>query len=418
VGEYVSPTRLDICAGIASQDMPSKLLGTPFSEQQAAPGENFLSRFVAGKTYPTISTSNVALRPQYSSEEIDALAAIVSAERGSINKSQGSTAVSEAISRVALPSGSMRASLFDLGRLSQQDTAQGQMNNLMSLPSHSAALNVQSALLAARMAEEQETLALYLQQRQKASIGLHLEQLRRMNAASFLYGSGVTAPSVAYNHLDSVLSAQHSRMSVASDLAHAQQLLRAQFNAGAVLPTPGALTSSQGTISNLLSATNKRGSDAFADDLLINHRSGELQPLSRKSRKTMQYADAKEHVRSPADSGVDEEGLYESDDEKSGHRFRAYQFEQWTEKFQELCDFRKVRGHCQVPHTFKDNPSRKLSKCSGTFGPTLLILFVLPYSSSLGQATTLSIQAQDRRSDVYHDRPTCQASRGHRVYLG
>lgn len=357
----VSTTRFDSAAGIVSQGMASKLRLSPFFERQEVPGESNVSGFGAGKANPIVSTQNVGLGPKYSSEELqismDALAAIVSAERGSKSKSQGSAALSEAISRVALPPSSMRPSLFELGRLSQQEGAQAQLNNIMSLPSHSAALNVQSALIA-RMAEEQETLALYLQQRQKASIGLQLEQLRRMNAASFLYGSGVVSPSAAaLNHLDSVLSAQHSRISVASDLAHAQQLLRAQLNAGAVNPVPGALSSSPGSVSDLLLRTNKRGSDTISEEGLNNCRSEDLQPLSKKTRKIMQYAAAKDHARSPADSGVDEEGLYESDEEKSGHRFRAYQFEQWTEKFQELCDFRKIRGHCQVPHTFKDNPS-------------------------------------------------------------
>jgi hypothetical protein len=38
-------------------------------------------------------------------------------------------------------------------------------------------------------------------------------------------------------------------------------------------------------------------------------------------------------------------------------RFRPYQAEQWTEKFEELCEFRKVNGHAAVPHTYKENPS-------------------------------------------------------------
>ena len=35
----------------------------------------------------------------------------------------------------------------------------------------------------------------------------------------------------------------------------------------------------------------------------------------------------------------------DDDDSCKGQRFRAYQFEQWTEKFRELCDFRKAKGH-------------------------------------------------------------------------
>jgi len=44
-------------------------------------------------------------------------------------------------------------------------------------------------------------------------------------------------------------------------------------------------------------------------------------------------------------------------DEDAANRFRPYQAEQWTEKFQELLDFKKERGHCCVPHTFDENPS-------------------------------------------------------------
>jgi hypothetical protein len=47
--------------------------------------------------------------------------------------------------------------------------------------------------------------------------------------------------------------------------------------------------------------------------------------------------------------------LLDEDDDK-GERFRDYQSKQWSEKFQELVVFKKERGHCCVPHTFKANP--------------------------------------------------------------
>jgi hypothetical protein len=31
--------------------------------------------------------------------------------------------------------------------------------------------------------------------------------------------------------------------------------------------------------------------------------------------------------------------------------------EQWTEKFEELVQFRQTKGHCCVPHTYKENPA-------------------------------------------------------------
>ena len=36
-------------------------------------------------------------------------------------------------------------------------------------------------------------------------------------------------------------------------------------------------------------------------------------------------------------------------------RFRPYQSGQWSEKFEELCEYRKTHGHCLVPHTYHQN---------------------------------------------------------------
>lgn len=38
-------------------------------------------------------------------------------------------------------------------------------------------------------------------------------------------------------------------------------------------------------------------------------------------------------------------------------KFRAYQAENWTEKFEELLQFRDVNGHCLVPNCHPDNPA-------------------------------------------------------------
>ena len=38
-------------------------------------------------------------------------------------------------------------------------------------------------------------------------------------------------------------------------------------------------------------------------------------------------------------------------------RFRPYQSSQWSDRFQELIDFSKSKGHCCVPHTYKENPA-------------------------------------------------------------
>jgi hypothetical protein len=42
-------------------------------------------------------------------------------------------------------------------------------------------------------------------------------------------------------------------------------------------------------------------------------------------------------------------------EEDEARRFRPYQAEQWSEKFDELCQFKKEKGHCCVPHTYKEN---------------------------------------------------------------
>lgn len=45
----------------------------------------------------------------------------------------------------------------------------------------------------------------------------------------------------------------------------------------------------------------------------------------------------------------------DSNDELKDVRFREYQAEIWSEKFEDLCEFRRQYGHCHVPHTFTDN---------------------------------------------------------------
>jgi hypothetical protein len=43
--------------------------------------------------------------------------------------------------------------------------------------------------------------------------------------------------------------------------------------------------------------------------------------------------------------------------EDAARPFRPYQEEQWSEKFEELCEFKKNKGHCVVPHTYTANPA-------------------------------------------------------------
>jgi Helicase associated domain len=54
-------------------------------------------------------------------------------------------------------------------------------------------------------------------------------------------------------------------------------------------------------------------------------------------------------------------GGFDGDDELNGsdsnheRRFRPYQAGQWSEKYEELCDYRQKMGHCLVPHTYTEN---------------------------------------------------------------
>ena len=43
--------------------------------------------------------------------------------------------------------------------------------------------------------------------------------------------------------------------------------------------------------------------------------------------------------------------------EKIGLRFRSYQAENWTEKYEELLNYRLAYGHCLVPNSYPSNPS-------------------------------------------------------------
>ena len=51
----------------------------------------------------------------------------------------------------------------------------------------------------------------------------------------------------------------------------------------------------------------------------------------------------------------DDTGSVGSD--SSAIKFRAYQAENWTEKFEELIEFRQIFGHCLVPNAFPENPA-------------------------------------------------------------
>lgn len=51
----------------------------------------------------------------------------------------------------------------------------------------------------------------------------------------------------------------------------------------------------------------------------------------------------------------DEDVSADGSDDIKDVRFREYQAEIWSEKFEDLCEFRRQYGHCHVPHTYTEN---------------------------------------------------------------
>jgi hypothetical protein len=65
-----------------------------------------------------------------------------------------------------------------------------------------------------------------------------------------------------------------------------------------------------------------------------------------KKRKTLKHSDSEDSESSSA--------LH---DDAAGGRFRVYQAEKWMVKFEELVEYKKTHGHCQVPHSYKQSPT-------------------------------------------------------------
>jgi len=59
----------------------------------------------------------------------------------------------------------------------------------------------------------------------------------------------------------------------------------------------------------------------------------------------------------PAQGGDFEENLSAGEQLDNENRFRHYQADQWTTMLEELIQFKRVNGHCNVPHTSKTLPA-------------------------------------------------------------
>jgi hypothetical protein len=65
---------------------------------------------------------------------------------------------------------------------------------------------------------------------------------------------------------------------------------------------------------------------------------------------------ATEKTRNIDQGNTSDSAQQPSSAESTKVRFRSHQAENWTEKFEELLDFRLKNGHCLVPNAFKQNP--------------------------------------------------------------
>jgi hypothetical protein len=169
-------------------------------------------------------------------------------------------------------------------------------------------LNEYPALPLPQQQQHQQHLASFMQhQQQEGYSSIQLVQLRQLQQAMFLYQHGATAnPSAAHMEL---LALQHQQQARAAAAAAEPSLV----------PVPVPESPSSISTSVAQQPSNKR-------------------PRSEDEQQVEELKKIKREI-------LDQEDGEGDDDSAGGHRFRPYQYEQWTEKFQELCDFRKARGH-------------------------------------------------------------------------
>jgi hypothetical protein len=135
---------------------------------------------------------------------------------------------------------------------------------------------------------------------------------------------------------------------------HLQQLqqLQAQYpqlypHAQAGYLTPQASLLAQSLLRNQEAAAKSNGPPEGAAGAAA------LVPSSAPSTKRMvdnvpEGAGESKRARRDSDPSSGDGDDDDDDDSSKGKRFRPYQSEQWTEKFQELCNFRKTKGHWYV----------------------------------------------------------------------
>ena len=70
---------------------------------------------------------------------------------------------------------------------------------------------------------------------------------------------------------------------------------------------------------------------------------------AKATNKTMKAYKRDSRFQSPGNTSA-------ASQHHQSNRFRPYQSEQWSTRYQDLVEFRKQRGHCLVPHKWKQNP--------------------------------------------------------------
>jgi len=213
------------------------------------------------------------------------------------------------------------------------------------LAAEEASLSHQAKLAAAAqiMAAQQQSSALHHRHHQLEQ----LRQLQAMQQLSFLYPPAATPPPLGSSYLmEAILARQHQEQqflaAVSANAAAAELALAARAPRPEATPPPPPTSSGTDLESSMSSTRDKGVAKAVSPKRAVDKLPEDLVASSKKKQK-----------REPSSSG---EGDDDDDDDSKGHRFRPYQYEQWTEKFQELTDFRKEKGHCQVPHTYTENP--------------------------------------------------------------
>lgn len=159
-----------------------------------------------------------------------------------------------------------------------------------------------------------------------------IRQLQRSMHSHFLYSHGPAVQAaqsnaaIAYLEVLARQQALASLVSPSATGASAQLQEHSRPNPGRPIPIPESATS-----------TSKR--------------SFEQSEKPNQHQVVVDRSAMEEHQKNKKikrDSTSSEEAATEdgdSDDDSKSHRFRPYQYEQWTEKFQELVDFSTVKGH-------------------------------------------------------------------------